>query len=44
MKHSIVSSIDRDVIDATPFAGEQHQISRLQRSNLPRQGAACTRL
>jgi hypothetical protein len=44
MKDSIVSSIDRHVIDATALTGEQHQISRLQRCDFPRKRLAGTRL
>jgi hypothetical protein len=44
MKDSIVSSVDRDVIHAAALAGEQHQISRFQGGNFPRQGPAGTRL
>jgi hypothetical protein len=44
MKDSIVSSIDRHVIHAPALAGEQHQITRFQRSNFPGQGTAGTRL
>ena len=40
MKDAIVSGIDRHVVDPSSLAGEQHEVTRLQRGNPAGEGAS----